>query len=81
MRKLRAAELRAAGDVQVRKFLDAQLGATAEVLVEKGSDRGGEGRSPHFAPVRIEGAFEAGAIVSARIVGRDNETLIAKKAE
>lgn len=80
VRKLRAAELRAAGDVQVRKFLDAQLGATAEVLVEKGSDQGGEGRSPHFAPVRIEGAFETGAIVSARIVGRDNDTLIAQKA-
>jgi len=79
VRKQRAAELRTAGDVQVRKFLDAQLGATAEVLVEKDAGRGVEGRSPHFAPVRIGGAFETGAIVSARIIGRDNDTLIAHK--
>lgn len=80
VRKERAAALRAAGDVQVSRFLDAQIGATANVLVEKESGHGGEGRSPHFAPVRIEGAHQTGAIVSARIIGRDNDTLIAQKA-
>jgi len=80
VRKERAAALRAAGDVQVSRFLDAQMGATADVLVEKDCGNGGEGRSPHFAQVRIDGVFETGAIVSARIVGRDNDTLIAHKA-
>ena len=84
VRKERAAALRAAGDVQVGRFLDAQVGITADVLVEKDSGHGGEGRSPHFAPVRIEGSYEpgtmTGTIVSARIVGRDNDTLIAHKA-
>jgi threonylcarbamoyladenosine tRNA methylthiotransferase MtaB len=80
LRKERAAALRAAGAVQVSRFLDAQVGVTADVLVEKDSGQGGEGRSPHFAHVRIEGEFETGAIVSARIVGRDNDTLIAHKA-
>jgi threonylcarbamoyladenosine tRNA methylthiotransferase MtaB len=76
VRKARAAELRTAGDAQVHRFLDAQIGATAAVLVEKDS----EGRSPHFANVRIDGAVETGEIVTARIVARDNDTLIAHKA-
>lgn len=80
VRKERAAALRAAGDVQVGRFLDAQVGITADVLVEKDAGHGGEGRSPHFVPVRIEGAYQPGTIVSARIVGRDNDTLIAHKA-
>ena len=80
IRKERAAVLRAAGDIQVSRFLDAQIGLTEDVLVEKDSGHGGEGRSPHFAPVRIEGAFETGAIVSARIVGRDNDTRNAHRA-
>lgn len=76
VRKARAAELRAAGDAQVRRFLDARIGDTTAVLVEKDS----EGRSPHFANVRINGAVDAGQIVPARIVARDNDTLIAHKA-
>jgi threonylcarbamoyladenosine tRNA methylthiotransferase MtaB len=76
VRKDRAAELRMAGAAQVRRFLDAQIGETADVLVEKDS----EGRSPHFANVRIEGAVDTGEIVATRIVARDNDTLIAHKA-
>ena len=76
VRKARAAELRAAGADQVRRFLDAQIGAVADVLVEKDA----QGRSPHFASVRIDGAAADGMIVPARIVARDNETLIAQKA-
>ena len=76
VRKARAAELRSAGAAQVRRFLDAQIGATADVLVEKDN----EGRSPHFANVRIDGAVITGEIVSARIIARDNDTLIAHKA-
>lgn len=76
VRKARAAELRAAGAAQVTRFLDARIGETADILVEKES----EGRSPHFANVRIDGAVATGEIVAARIVARDNDTLIAHKA-
>ena len=76
VRKARAAELRAAGVAQVTLFLDAQIGATADVLVEK--ER--QGRSPHFATVRFDRAVADGAIVTARIIGRDNDILIAQKA-
>ena len=76
VRKARAAELRMAGAAQVTRFLDARIGETADVLVEKD----GEGRSPHFANVRIDGAVESGVIVAARIIARDNDTLIAHKA-
>ena len=87
VRKARAQALRAAGAEQVRRFLDAQIGSVADVLVE----RDAEGRSPHFASVRLDGPAAngpdgeteramPGAIVPARIVARDNETLIAHKA-
>ena len=74
--KARAAELRAAGAAQVQRFLDAQIGSVADVLVEKDA----AGRTPQFANVRIDGAAADGVIVPARIVARDNDTLIAQKA-
>ena len=76
IRKARAAELRAAGAAQVNIFLDAQIGAAADVLVEQKA----EGRSPQFATVRIDGDAADGTIVPVRIVARDNETLIARHA-
>ena len=76
VRKARAAELRAAGAAQVQRFLDAQIGSVADVLVEKDA----AGRTPQFANVRIDGAAADGVIVPARIVARDNDTLIAQKA-
>ncbi len=75
-RKARAALLRAAGARQARRFLDARVGGTADVLVE----REGEGRSPQFAVVRLEDGAAAGVIVSARMLRRDGETLLARKA-
>lgn len=80
IRKARAAELRAAGAVQVRRYLDSQIGETAAVLVEKDAAGGAEGRSSHFAQVRLDGPADTGALVSARIVARDNDVLIAQKA-
>ena len=75
-RKARAASLREAGTLRARRFLDARVGGTADVLVE----REGKGRSPQFAAVRIEDGAPAGAIVSARMLRRDGETLLARKA-
>ena len=74
VRKARAAQLRAAGAAQVQQFLDAQIGSVADVLVEKDA----QGRSPHFANVRLESSAADGVIVLARIVARDNDILIAQ---
>ena len=49
VRKDRAAELRAVGEAQAFRFLDTQIGSVVDVLVEKGS----QGRTPHFADVRL----------------------------
>jgi len=76
LRKSRAAELRAIGDIQVARFLDEQIGSTAEVLVEKN----GRGRSPQFALVDIEGDSQNGELIPATIIGREDKTLIAHKA-
>jgi len=77
IRKSRAAKLRAIGDACVEQFLDEQIGSTTEVLIEKN----GRGRSPQFAWVDVEGDLQNGQLISATIIGRDKETLIARKAE
>ncbi len=81
VRKARAAELRDAGATQAKLFLDARIGATDDVLIEQGV----EGHTPHFAQVRLDAVddqnqLRPGTIVAARIVGRDNDVLIAQKA-
>ena len=77
IRKSRAAKLRAIGDACVEQFLDEQIGSTTEVLIEKN----GRARSPQFAWVDVEGDVQNGQLISATIIGRDKETLIARKAE
>ena len=89
VRRARAAELRAAGAREVRRFLDSQVGGLSDILLA--TETGG--RSPQFAAVRLDGApgglpetpaalspAIAGSIVTARIVARDDETLIARRA-
>ncbi len=71
-RKERARRLRAAGAQAVRAFLAGCVGRTAEVLVE----RDGEGRSEHFAPVRLPGGHGTGAIVPARITAVSDEVRV-----
>ncbi len=70
VRRERAARLRRAGAAALARFLEARVGATAEVLAEKGN----RGRAPDYAPVRLGFEAPAGAIVSARlarVVGRE----------
>ena len=76
VRRARAGELRAAGRAQAGRFLDSCVGKTVDVLVE----RGGEGRSPHFAVVRLDGEAPPGTVVPARIVARQDDRLLARKA-
>jgi len=85
LRKARAARLRAAGDRALSRFLDAQVGHTASVLIEKQEADGQVmGRSETFAPVllpQITGGGAVGAVVAARITGREGEALTALPIE
>ena len=69
--KERAKRLRTAGEAALRKRLQAEIGATREVLIE--SD--GQGRTEHYLPVAIAGE-RVGSVVSLTIGGSDGERLI-----
>jgi threonylcarbamoyladenosine tRNA methylthiotransferase MtaB len=69
--KARAARLRAAGEQAARRFLAAQIGRRRDILVE----RGGIGRTAHYAPVRPDCAVEPGAIVTVTLTGLENSIL------
>lgn len=62
IRKERAAKLRAVGDVQMDKFLQSHANATRSVIVEKG----GVGRTEHFALVRLDRDVPQGTLVRVR---------------
>ena len=74
--KERAARLRAVGARRVDAFLDAEIGRERSVLVE----RGGTGRTEHFAPVRLDGVA-AGTILPVRIRGHAGGELVAAPIE
>jgi len=74
LRKERAALLRAAGDRAAERFLDAQAGREASILVE----RDDSGYSEHFAPVRLNAPAPEGAIVRARVQQREGLKLLAE---
>jgi len=74
VRKERAAQLRAAGDQAAQRFLDAQTGREATVLVE----RDDSGYSEHFAPVQLTAPTPEGSLVKARIERREGMKLIAE---
>ncbi len=71
LRKARAARLRAAGERALVRFLEAQVGKTAEVLVEKP----GFGRTAHFAPVALSGG-EPGEIRTLRLTAVEDGRLV-----
>jgi threonylcarbamoyladenosine tRNA methylthiotransferase MtaB len=85
VRKERAARLRAAGARALDRFLDSQFGKAASVLIEKKEADGRFlGRSETFAPVllpQITGGGAVGAVVQARISGREGEALTALPVE
>ncbi len=72
IRKDRAAALRALGETQMQKFMQAQIGRTAEAIIEKN----GIGRTEHFAEVRLDRALEAGALAHISIRGMENNMLV-----
>jgi threonylcarbamoyladenosine tRNA methylthiotransferase MtaB len=71
--KHRARRLREVGEAAFRRHLDAEVGATRQVLVE--SDQ--LGRTEGFTPVRLSQAVEAGEIRDVTIAGHDGRVLLA----
>ncbi len=72
VRKERAARLRALGDRLAARFLETRIGSTAQVLVEDD----GNGRSEHYAPVRLTTGAAPGRLIAARITARQGNALI-----
>ncbi|MEY9180834.1 threonylcarbamoyladenosine tRNA methylthiotransferase MtaB [Bradyrhizobium sp. USDA 326] len=68
--KERAKRLRAAGEAALRKRLQAEVGATRNVLIESE----GQGRTEHYLPVAIAGE-RVGSVVRLTIAGSDGERL------
>ncbi len=70
--KERARRLRAAGEAALRRQLDAEVGATREVLIESAT----QGRTEHFLPVAISGEV-SGSVRWLTISGHDGARLTA----
>jgi threonylcarbamoyladenosine tRNA methylthiotransferase MtaB len=79
VRRDRAARLRAVGADAERRFLDAQIGTTASVLIESS----GRGRTEQFAPVRVADAAAApdNEIIDVAIQRRDDRDLVARRLD
>lgn len=71
--KQRAARLRKAGDEAMARFLDAEQGASRDILME----RGGIGRTAQFAPVRPDNPAPAGSFMRVRVTGHQGRELTA----
>lgn len=67
-RKLRAARLRKAGSMEAQRFLESRVGQREEILMETAT----MGRTPQFAPVRLEGDPELASVVSVQISAVEN---------
>ncbi|MBI1206741.1 MAG: tRNA (N(6)-L-threonylcarbamoyladenosine(37)-C(2))-methylthiotransferase MtaB [Azospirillum sp.] len=74
VRRERAARLRAAGDRAVERFHATQIGAIAEVLVER--DR--LGRTEHFSELRLDRPATTGTLVRVAVVGSDGDQLVGR---
>jgi threonylcarbamoyladenosine tRNA methylthiotransferase MtaB len=71
--KERAAKLRGKGELALARFLDAQIGTSQRVLIE----RPGLGRLDSFAEIRVERTF-AGQTVNAAVTGRHGGHLVGR---
>jgi threonylcarbamoyladenosine tRNA methylthiotransferase MtaB len=69
--KDRARRLRAAGEAALRRRLEAEIGATRDVLIESAT----QGRTEHFLPVAIRGEMP-GIVQRKTIVGHDGARLV-----
>jgi threonylcarbamoyladenosine tRNA methylthiotransferase MtaB len=69
--KDRARRLREKGEVVLRRYLDAEVGAQRRVLTE----RGGIARTEQFTPVRFDRPVEPGLMLDVAITGHDGRQL------
>ncbi|MBA3941529.1 MAG: tRNA (N(6)-L-threonylcarbamoyladenosine(37)-C(2))-methylthiotransferase MtaB [Sphingopyxis sp.] len=74
----RAATLREANARRRHRWLDAQLGRTASVLVERD---GRTGHAENFAAVALAVPASPGAIIDVRLTARDGDRMIANPIE
>jgi threonylcarbamoyladenosine tRNA methylthiotransferase MtaB len=77
VRKARAADLRAAGDKNLARFLNSLVGTEQSVLVENETT----GRTRHYAPVELDFTATGGEIIPVRITGTDGRKVFAAPAE
>ncbi len=72
--KARAARLREAGAKRLSRYLEARVGETVEVLIESGR----QGRSQHYAAVRLDGGGHGpGDVVRATVTAAADGILLA----
>jgi threonylcarbamoyladenosine tRNA methylthiotransferase MtaB len=76
VRRDRAAALRAAGHAEARRFFAGQVGRTVSLLTEAEQS----GHSEHFAPVRLSQPSAPGQLLSARVTGSTDDSLLAEAA-
>ncbi|MGQ3675422.1 tRNA (N(6)-L-threonylcarbamoyladenosine(37)-C(2))-methylthiotransferase MtaB [Xanthobacter sp. TB0139] len=69
----RARQLRALGQRLLHQHLAAQIGCERSILVEKG----GNGHTEHFTPVRLARPLTEGTLARLRITGHDGARLVA----
>lgn len=74
IRKERAAKLRAAGEIQMTKYLQSRIGKTESVVIEKPRT----GRSEGFAMVQLASDCPVGSIVDAHITHVEGQRLLAR---
>ena len=69
--KRRAGLLREKGEARLQAFLNAEVGATRDILVETPDT----GRTPHFALAKFETAMAPGAVIKARVLSASSTHL------
>jgi threonylcarbamoyladenosine tRNA methylthiotransferase MtaB len=76
IRKERAAILRAEGIQELHKFFAQNVGKDVNVLVEKNN----MAHTENFIPVKLEGEYDMGQIIKAKLYSFEAEYMIAKVA-
>lgn len=75
--KSRAKRLRDVSDGALATYLKTQIGQRVEVLVEQDN----QGRTPYFAPVKLQEGYKVGDIVLVDIMSAEADHLVAKTEE
>jgi len=78
IRKERAGRLRALGDTQVQKLMQANIGKTANLLIERAANGLATGHTEQFIPVEISGDFDTGKIVPITLTSIKDQIMTGK---